>query len=564
MGGRSSRNPTPTVVQNTTQQQVQGPWQPAQAQLQDIIGQAQALYHSGQGSQVYGGERLAGFGGTTQDAMRQLETQARGGPSQTTTTGTNWLAGLLGSGGMSQGTRDALGDLRNVGNVDLSGFRAFNNDMGAPGNPLTQTAGDFQSGGRDINTERDYRGLAADGGLTPELRATLARFAGPSMTEQNLGGVARGDYLKGSNPYLEDLISQSASDAAGQVASRFSGAGRYGSGYAQRGIADAANRVATEARVGEYGRERERQASANAAIDALNLARGQTTLGAQERGLGRAQTALDAITGVQNQNNQNRLAGANLGLAQGNQRLAGLTAQAGQEQFNSNLGLEQARARLGAEQGAVANAMAGLGQLPMLEQLRMQPIQQLLGLGASQDAMRQSQLDNQRQIHQEYQQAPWRQLGLYQAAAQPIGAMGSQGTSTQQQARYDQQPGGAQQAMAYASGGLGMLGQLFGPSGQSGTGPSLASSMGSSLSAMLPMLLALSDERAKEDISPVGKLDDGQTVYSYRYKMGGPKQIGLLAQEVEKVRPSAVHESPEGVKFVDYAAATAKAKKRAA
>lgn len=62
-----------------------------------------------------------------------------------------------------------------------------------------------------------------------------------------------------------------------------------------------------------------------------------------------------------------------------------------------------------------------------------------------------------------------------------------------------------------------------------------------------------SDARLKEDITPVGKLDDGQNVYSYRYKGSPTTQIGLMAQEVEKIHPEAVHVDPAtGFKKVRY------------
>ena len=64
----------------------------------------------------------------------------------------------------------------------------------------------------------------------------------------------------------------------------------------------------------------------------------------------------------------------------------------------------------------------------------------------------------------------------------------------------------------------------------------------------------LSDVRAKTDIQKVGKLDNGLPVYLYRYKSGGPFHIGVMAQEVEAIKPHAVHES-EGIKFVNYAEA---------
>ena len=68
-----------------------------------------------------------------------------------------------------------------------------------------------------------------------------------------------------------------------------------------------------------------------------------------------------------------------------------------------------------------------------------------------------------------------------------------------------------------------------------------------------------SDERLKEDIKPVGKLKDGQTVYSYRFKSDPRTRIGLLAQEVERVHPDAVATHPSGYKMVHYGRATAAA-----
>lgn len=60
-----------------------------------------------------------------------------------------------------------------------------------------------------------------------------------------------------------------------------------------------------------------------------------------------------------------------------------------------------------------------------------------------------------------------------------------------------------------------------------------------------------SDRRLKEDIKAVGRLDNGLTVYSYRYKAGGPVHIGLMADEVEAVAPDAVG-SVGGYKTVRY------------
>lgn len=64
-------------------------------------------------------------------------------------------------------------------------------------------------------------------------------------------------------------------------------------------------------------------------------------------------------------------------------------------------------------------------------------------------------------------------------------------------------------------------------------------------------LLSLSDRRAKKDIEKVGKIDK-LNVYRFRYKgEDGPKHLGLMAQEVEKVKPDAVVDTGS-LKLVDY------------
>ncbi|MEG9884923.1 MAG: tail fiber domain-containing protein [Hyphomicrobiales bacterium] len=60
-----------------------------------------------------------------------------------------------------------------------------------------------------------------------------------------------------------------------------------------------------------------------------------------------------------------------------------------------------------------------------------------------------------------------------------------------------------------------------------------------------------SDRRVKTNIKRVGKTRDGQPIYRFRYKSGGPIQMGLMAQDVEKTKPQAV-KTVNGVKMVDY------------
>ena len=64
-----------------------------------------------------------------------------------------------------------------------------------------------------------------------------------------------------------------------------------------------------------------------------------------------------------------------------------------------------------------------------------------------------------------------------------------------------------------------------------------------------------SDRRLKEDVRVVGKTNDGQPIYTYKYK-GDPKtHMGLMAQDVEKKHPEAVGLAG-GYKTVDYEKAT--------
>lgn len=65
--------------------------------------------------------------------------------------------------------------------------------------------------------------------------------------------------------------------------------------------------------------------------------------------------------------------------------------------------------------------------------------------------------------------------------------------------------------------------------------------------------LMFSDRRLKTDIKRVGQTDDGLPIYTYRYKIGGPVQMGVMADEVEAVNSDAVS-VVDGFKAVDYGA----------
>ena len=62
-----------------------------------------------------------------------------------------------------------------------------------------------------------------------------------------------------------------------------------------------------------------------------------------------------------------------------------------------------------------------------------------------------------------------------------------------------------------------------------------------------------SDVRLKEDIVPLARLDNGLGLYRFRYKGHDHTQyVGVMAQEVEAVEPSAVSRDRNGYLLVDY------------
>jgi len=65
--------------------------------------------------------------------------------------------------------------------------------------------------------------------------------------------------------------------------------------------------------------------------------------------------------------------------------------------------------------------------------------------------------------------------------------------------------------------------------------------------------ILLSDSRLKRDITLLGRLDDGLGLYSYRYLWSDTVYVGVMAQEVALMMPSAVVKGDDGYLRVDYA-----------
>ena len=144
-------------------------------------------------------------------------------------------------------------------------------------------------------------------------------------------------------------------------------------------------------------------------------------------------------------------------------------------------------------------------------------------------------------------QLPIQTLGTLLGESQPSTSINQQTTQTPQESIQSPNYSGD----AYAS--YNAQNQNYGNmmSGIFGGVSALAGGLG-----RVAPLLAASDIRVKENIKKVGKLDNGLPIYIFNYKTDpdGVPQVGLMAQDVEKIYPDAVVEI-NGIKHVDYSRA---------
>lgn len=63
---------------------------------------------------------------------------------------------------------------------------------------------------------------------------------------------------------------------------------------------------------------------------------------------------------------------------------------------------------------------------------------------------------------------------------------------------------------------------------------------------------AFSDDRLKDNITFVDRRQDGIGYYTFRYLLDGNMYLGVLATEVERIKPDAVWTDDRGYKHVDY------------
>lgn len=205
----------------------------------------------------------------------------------------------------------------------------------------------------------------------------------------------------------------------------------------------------------------------------------------------------------------------------------------------------QQQAGLAAQQQNASNSLQGAGLTGALGNYAYQ--NQMSGLGAQLNAGSLQQQTSQNDLNAQYQQFQQQQAYPFNTTQWLSGitsGLGSQmggTTSTQSPA-----PNAASGMLSGALSG-GSLGYMLAPA------LGFGAASGAGVGALAGLLL--SDKRAKEDINKVGKLDNGLPVYTFKYKGDNTTHMGLMAQDVEKKNPDAVHDV-NGLKAVDYDSAS--------
>lgn len=226
------------------------------------------------------------------------------------------------------------------------------------------------------------------------------------------------------------------------------------------------------------------------------------------------------------------------GIVAGQQALAQAPVIAGLENAGYTQALNefnnQQQAKLGANQAnSWLDSQAGFGYGNLANAAQQSA---LVGANAQLASGNMQQQQQQSELNVPYEQFLQRQAYPFQTSqfltntAEGLGA-GQGGTSnaatTQPGANVGSQIGGGllgTAALIGATGGFGATGWL---------------------SSLIP-----SDRRIKENIHKIGEYKQ-YPLYTYNYKGNKTPQMGVMAQDVEKIKPSAVGEK-DGVKYVNY------------
>lgn len=317
---------------------------------------------------------------------------------------------------------------------------------------------------------------------------------GYDATDAGSQGYTASSLLEGldkyKSPYEADVVNSALSDFD------------YGAG------ATRAQQALDEARSGAFGGS---GAAITRALTESDLARGRASTSAQLRDqMFTRATGLSATdAGFRNQaaafgaNAANQAALAN---AAARNQAAAFGAQAQNEAGRYNAGAQDTAL---ARQLAAGNSLASLGETMGADQRQNIALQG--ALGADQQALNQARA-----------QAP---LSVLQQIAATYGGMPLNLLSGETVT-------GSGTSTSKTSDPWGTAANIFRAAG--------------------PTMMAFSDRRLKTDIEKIGEREDGLGVYVYRYLWSPVRFIGVMAQEVLKVKPEAVIHTPSGYMAVNY------------
>ena len=121
--------------------------------------------------------------------------------------------------------------------------------------------------------------------------------------------------------------------------------------------------------------------------------------------------------------------------------------------------------------------------------------------------------------------------------------------------RHEQAFGGGMERWRQSQSLYGAIpGMLGGTYSQPIVDPGSPDQTGQVLGSLMSMMgmMAMSDIRLKKNVNKIGTYK-GLDVIEFDYLWGGGKNIGLIAQQVQKVKPEAVGKLPNGYLYINYA-----------
>lgn len=525
-GGKGGGSNTTTSTQSAE------PWGPQQPYLENIFGNAQNLYTNVTPS-YYPGQTVAPMNYLQNAALQNVTNAALTDPFQAAPAQS--LVSLMGGASLAN---PALGPLAGLANTNAGATAAgyempfLNNNAAYTYNPLTEPF---------INNNAAFLANAT------EAPFALNNQAIGAPGQDVLSTYTSGARMAAGNPYMQSLTDSIAASVVPRIQSQFVSGGMLGSPEAARSTSEGLASALAPYSFGQYAQEEQNQINAANAL----ANRYMTGAGLQQQAASNMAGRLLTGSGMQ----QQAASDAVNRLMQG----WGLQQSAASDIAGKYLQGAGTQGTAAANYGNLVSS--GYGDIlkaaalaPSVQSTWYAPSDALFAAGSAQQLQSQQDINDAVQRWNFAQQLPYNQLNQY--IGQVTGNYG--GTTTLTQPYFNNQ---GQNALSGAVGGATLGGSLLGPAGLGLTSAGAGSGIGAGLGALM---MLFSDPRLKTDDEPVGKLDNGLTVHSYRYIDDPPemRRIGLMADEVERKRPDAVAiAGPEwgalgGMRMVDYARAT--------